>query len=481
MYIRFIKQLACIVSIPCFFYSCNDYSSSNRLDTYLGGEIVNPNSNFIILSKDTKPADTIYLDRNNRFLHKFEDFEDGIYSFRHSPENQLVLLEKGDSLYFRLNTMELDESLAFTGIGAEKNTFLIEMFLLNELERDALIQRDFKLKPQAFQSKQNALINRRKKRLNKLNSKVTLSPLAKKILKASYQYDFYSRFEMYSYSHYGITDIAKIKELPPSFFDYREKINFNNEDLKRLYSYNRFLNHYITNASYTNYTKGKSYRTDPVGVTMYELNLVDSLINNSYIKNNLLRGITSEFLLSNEDTTASKKVLDHYIDKSSNKTFIDDLTRLRKATAKLKPNNTIPNQELISSKGNIIQLSSVFKKPITALFFWSLEDQKHYVSAHQRAHQLTNRYPAIDFIAINTDEQQTRNWLQTINRHAYNPAFEYEFKYPKCSSEELVIYDKNKVILVNQQGKIINATNDLFSHSFEKRLHIYNNSIRTIH
>ena len=480
MHIKFIKRFAYILSISCFFYSCSDYGASDRSDTYLGGEIVNPNINFIILSKDNQPTDTIYLDQNNRFLHKFEDFEDGIYSFRHSPENQIVLLEKGDSLYFRLNTMELDESLAFTGVGAEKNTFLIEMFLINELERDDLIRRGFMLEPEAFQKKQNVLLNRRKKRLSKLSTKVNLSPLAKKILKASYQYDFYSRFEMYSYSHYGITDISKIKELPPSFFDYREKIDFNNEVLKRLYSYNRFLNHYITNSSYTNYTKGKSYRTDPVGVTLYELNLVDSLITNNYIKNNLLRGITSEFLLGNEDTTASKKVLEYYTDRSSNSLYTEELKRLRKATSKLKPNNIIPNQDLISSNGNIIQLSSVFKKPITALFFWSLEDQKHYVSAHQRATQLTDRYPKIDFIGINTDEQQTKNWIRTIKRHAYNPEREYEFKHPKCSSEELVIYDKNKVILVNQDGKIINSTNDLFSPSFEKRLHMYHKMISAV-
>ncbi|MFL1895674.1 hypothetical protein ACJRPK_08215 [Aquimarina sp. 2-A2] len=465
------------MSIPCFFYSCDDYGYSNRADTYLGGEIVNPNSNFVILSKENKLSDTIYLDQNNRFLHKIKDFEAGVYSFRHAPENQIVLLEKGDSLYFRLNTMELDESLAFTGVGAEKNTFLIEMFLLNERERDDLIRRGFKLEPEAFQEKQNVLLNRRKKRFNQLNTKIKLSPLAKKILKASYQYDFYSRHEMYSYSHYGVTDISNINKLPQSFFTYRGKVNFNDKDLKRLYSYNRFLNHYITNSSYTNYTKGKSYRTDPVGVTLYELNLVDSLITNEYIKNNLLRGITSEFLLGNEDTIASKKVLESYTGKSSNNLFTEELNRLRKATSKLKPNNIIPNQDLISSNGDLIKLSSVFEKPITALFFWSLEDQKHYVSAHQRATQLTDRYPKIDFIGINTDEQQTKSWLRAIKRHDYNPKREYEFKHPKCSSEELVIYDKNKVILVNQDGKIINTTNDLFSPSFEKRLYLYHEMI----
>jgi hypothetical protein len=102
-----------------------------------------------------------------------------------------------------------------------------------------------------------------------------------------------------------------------------------------------------------------------------------------------------------------------------------------------------------------------------------MESKDHYVRAHKKASYLKTLYPGIDFIAINTDGDQIKNWLKTIKRHRYDLDYEFGFKYPKCSSEELVIHYRNKVILVNQEGKIINPNTDLFASIFEKQLMQY--------
>ena len=207
---------------------------------------------------------------------------------------------------------------------------------------------------------------------------------------------------------------------------------------------------------------------------MYKLDLVDSIIQHSYIKNNLLRGITTNFILDNKNDYSSKKVLNHYLTKSNNPKFQNELIKLAKATARLQPNNIIPDQDLISSNGDLTTLSSLFKKPITALYFWSIERKDHYIRAHQKTNYLSTLFPEIEFIGINTDDKQTDNWLKTIKRHNYNLDREYEFKFPQCSSEELVIHYRNKVILIDQEGKIINPNADLFSSVFERQLIGYN-------
>ncbi|MDH7444054.1 TlpA family protein disulfide reductase [Aquimarina sp. 2201CG14-23] len=476
MYFCRIKYFIYLSILTCCVCSCDSTKEIEREYTYFGGEIVNPNTDYIILFRDNKYQDTIYLDKNNQFLYKIKDLkEEGLYSFRHNPEYQLVMLEKGDSVLIRINTLEFDESLVFTGVGSRKNNFLIDMFLQNEIEREKIEKREFRLSPIDFKNTQDSLLTLRQEQYAKLTDKYALSDLSKEICKSSFEYDFFSRYEMYfyRYQYYGMNSIDAFKEFPKSFFDYRNQVNFNNDDLKRLYSYNRFLNHYFTNSSYTRYMKKKSLSKNKVEYTMSKLDLVDSVIQHSYIKNNLLRGITTNFILDNKNDYTSQKVLNHYLSISSNKKFQKELKKLAKATSRLKPNNIIPDQDLISSNGEITKLSSLFEKPVTALYFWSTEKKDHYIKAHQKTNYLSTVYPEIDFIGINTDDDQTENWLKTIKRHNYNLDREYEFKFPKCSSDELVIHYSNKVILVDQRGRIINPNADLFSSIFEKQLMSY--------
>ncbi|KAA1243420.1 hypothetical protein [Aquimarina sp. RZ0] len=475
MYFKKIKYFIYISIFSFCFCGCESTQKIERTDTYFGGEIINPNTDYIILSRGNNYGDTIYLDKQNRFVYKVEDLEEGLYSFRHKPENQLVLLEKGDSILIRLNTLDFDESLVFTGDGARKNNFLIDMFLQNEMEREDLQKRDFRLPPVQFKLKQDSLLNLRSERYNRLIHKYDISELSKKICKSSFEYDFYSRYEIYyyRYQYYGLNNIISFKEVPSTFFDYQNGVDFNDDHLKRLYSYNRFLNHYFTNTAYSKYSNKLSFSNNIVNETIYKLDLIDSLIRNTYIKNNLLRGITTNFILDNKNDYSSKKVLNHYLSRSNNKKFQKELVKLARATSRLKPQNKIPDQELISSSGETTTLSALFEKPITALYFWSIDRKDHYIKAHKKTSYLSTIYPEIDFIAINTDDSQTSSWLKTIKRHHFNLDNEYEFKFPKCSSEELVIYYSNKVILVDSAGKIINPNADLFSPNFEKKLISY--------
>ncbi len=462
------------VSFLCFFFgSCDNMQKTSREYTYFGGEIVNPNTNYVILYKGNGVNDTIQLDKNNRFLHKIDGIEDGLYFFRHNPESQIVLLEKGDSILIRLNTLEFDESLVFTGHGARKNNFLIDMYLQNEVEREKLRRSELQLSPAYFIRKQDSLLRSKLNAYEKLTNKRSLSDLAKKTTYASIMFDYYTRHELYFHNRYGIGGLDSAKDLPKSFFKYRSEVNFNDEELKRLYSYNRYLNYYFTNSSLIDYNNELSHYKGKTGSTVYKLDLVDSLVQNPYIKNNLLRRVTTNFLLESKNDNSSKKVLNHYLSVSSNQKSQRELKKLYRAISRLRPNNTLPEQEIIAANGEIVKLSTLFNKPITALYFWSMDRKDHYIKAHKKASYLNALHPEIDFIAINTDDEQTKNWLKTIKRHHYNLGKEYEFKYPKCSTDELAIYNRNKVILVNQDGKIINAMADLFSSKLEKQLMKY--------
>lgn len=454
------------------FCSCDISEKKEREYTYFGGEIVNPNSNYVIISKGDHLIDTIYLNNQNRFLYKIKDPEEGLYNFRHKPEFQIVLLEKGDSIMMRLNTIEFDETLVFTGEGAVKNNFLIDMFLQNEKERAYLRNIDFKLPPALFKIKQDSLLKNRRRHFDKFRKRNRLSGTAEDIARASYEYDFYSRFELYASQKKrskGLGNESFQYGLSDSFFDYRKRIDLNNPNLKLLSSYIRFLNYYLDNQALAAYYE-KYEVIDQLRFAMQEMNVIDSLFNNEYIKNKLLRRVAGNFFLKSKNAIDSKRLLDHFLSINSNKEFKKEMTKLAKATIRLIPYNTIPDQNLIASNGEYIKLSSLFQKPYTALYFWSTENKDHYVRAHRKASALGKTYPHVDFIGINIDDNQTKNWLKTIKRNRFDLQREYEFKNPKCSSEELVIHYSNKVILVDQEGKIVDPNTNLFSVGFEKQL-----------
>ncbi|MEP5913204.1 MAG: transaldolase, partial [Flavobacteriaceae bacterium] len=101
---------------------------------FFGGEIVNPTSDYVVLYRNDSYIDSVKLDDGNRFAFNLQAIEEGLYHFDHSPELQYLYLQEGDSILIRLNTVEFDESLVFSGQGSEINNFLVEMYLAHEKE-----------------------------------------------------------------------------------------------------------------------------------------------------------------------------------------------------------------------------------------------------------------------------------------------------------------------------------------------------------
>ena len=118
--------------ILILFIGCNENETSKK--TSFGGKIINPKCSYVTLSNNYDFNDTIYLKKDNSFLGSYKEFKKGLYIFKHGPEHQYVYLEPNDSLLFRLNTWNFDESLVFSGKKAEVNNLLIEAFLQNELD-----------------------------------------------------------------------------------------------------------------------------------------------------------------------------------------------------------------------------------------------------------------------------------------------------------------------------------------------------------
>ena len=131
--------------------SCSGSSNKRTGPAFIGGEIVNPKGKSILLFKDDVLLDTVALLKDNTFEYRIENPKAGLYSFQHN-EFQMFYLEPGDSLMFRVNTMDFDESLHYSGKGAKENNFLMDLFLQNEEDAKTLANY-YMLSPAAFEQK----------------------------------------------------------------------------------------------------------------------------------------------------------------------------------------------------------------------------------------------------------------------------------------------------------------------------------------
>lgn len=462
------------------FSNCKMDTKNAKKNTYFGGEIIRPNTNYILLSRDNKKEDTIYLDKNNQFLHRIDNLEKGIvYSFKHKPEAQAVLIEPGDSILVRLNTIEFDESLVFSGKGSKKNNFLINTYLRHESERKKINRKYFKLPPKEFKKNYDSLYGVLNKTYESFINKNDISDFAKKICKANIDYEFYTWKEIYHFQ-YVFYENSRIKifdePLTKNFLNHRKGIDLNDEDLKMIHAYNKFLNQYINNIAYTSNNNNFQLENSLFN-TLYKFQLVDSLIKNTYTKNSLLRHFAIKSIVNSSNISDSRKILSKYLSISDNKEFQREMTRITNATSKLMKDNILPDQEIISYNKEETKLSTLFSKPINVIYFWSLENRNQFVKSHKKMDSFKEKFPNIDFISINIDEDKTDLWANTVRRHNFDLDKEFKFKSAKCSIDELIIHRKNKVIIVDDMGKIIIADGVLFSNNLKRKLEIFDKNL----
>ena len=123
---NFKLKILFITLLSTLIAGCDTKSSCNS--TYFGGNIINPKSDYVVLYKNEIPLDTFFLDKNNSFLGEIPALHEGLYNFKHGEEEQYIYLNPKDSLLIRLNTWKFDETLVFSGVGAERNNLLIDSF-----------------------------------------------------------------------------------------------------------------------------------------------------------------------------------------------------------------------------------------------------------------------------------------------------------------------------------------------------------------
>jgi hypothetical protein len=291
-----IKKLLLTILVITTLSSCIQTEEVNTTTAWVGGEIVNPVDDFVYLYQGEQLIDSVKLNSENKFLLQIKDVKSGLYSFTHK-EFQVFYLEPSDSLMLRVNTIDFDESLSFTGKGSEKNNFLIEMFLINEGEIE-LMPKLYKLPPLEFEQAIDSLKDIRIQKFHEYVLKHEPDEEFQMIAEASINYDYYSKKEIYNTANLSKKNFDNYKEIPEDFFKYRSQLDFGNEVLRSYFPYYRFLFRYFDNMALAANEETNFYNKNIFNHSYRKIQLVDSTITNTPLKNSLVKNITGRFLLS---------------------------------------------------------------------------------------------------------------------------------------------------------------------------------------
>jgi len=362
--------------------------------------------------------------------------------------------------------------LVFTGQGAKKNNYLIKTYLSNEKEAKQLVKYS-KMEPEAFH---DFVEKRRYSQLEEFNTFLEHNQeteFFKSIIEANINYNTYADKEIYPFAYFGNNKLIHIKDLPENFYKHRSNIDYNAKHLSHFFSYNRFLFSHIDNLAIQSYYKSKPYHSTfdrhAIDYNKSKLNLIDSIIADNTIKNNLLKYKARDFISHNHTQSEAKELLDYYLVKSTNE---EDKTYLKDLVSKLellRQGNPIPNLSLVNFNDTEHLLNSIIIRP-TIIYFWSSNSKMQYRNSHYKVKELKSKFPMMDFISINVNNNDDKSWKSIISNYDFPTTNEFKFKNSKEARKTLAVNYLNKAIIVNENGVILHPNANIFKSDFEETL-----------
>ncbi|MCR5862384.1 hypothetical protein LRS05_09595 [Flavobacterium sp. J372] len=457
---------------PCYFLlvlvllplllSCN--RSDDNYTAYFGGEVQNPQTRYVLFSRGNTVIDTLLLDKNNRFIVKFDSLTPGMYNFKHEPEYQYVYFDKNDSLMVSINARDFDQSIVFSGRGEAKNNFMMELALAHEKDRSSgLMSYDKELSK--FLRDIDSTYARRKNFYEKSKKTIQWSDGFDFYAKARVDLNYYTKREYYPYVHERRTGRDVRPQLPKDYYDFRKNINLNNPALSTFSPFMRYYTAMLNNRAVENVKDASISAENALRDHIAKLDIANSLFTNEKIRNGVLDNIAFSYLLEDRNIQHNRTFLKKYLQLSTDKSDTNEIHKMGRAIAKLNPGSRLPQIPLVTQNG---QSTDVLAKGTTIVFFWTTVAKVQFEEIYKKVVSLKKKYPALNFIAVNVDSDE--QWKRVVTRYDFSAATQLRATDFARLREDWVFTKIDRTIVLNPDGTIKNAFADLLSPDFESEL-----------
>ena len=367
----------------------------------------------------------------------------------------------------RVNSKDFDGSVVFCGRGDQKNNFLMEMYLKNEKDRNKMFEffddnfEDFSKEIDATYSKASSFYNTKKE-------EIKWSDDFDVFAKASLDFNYYSKKELYPLIHKIRTGEDMIEKLPVTYYDYRKNIDFNNVELSNYAPYVMYLSHMLNNIGTINYHNHFTEKDLALKTNINKMTIADTLIKNEKVKNNILNNIAFTYLLEDQNMTNNNTFLDTYKKLSTDKSKKNEITTICNAIQMLKVGSSLPEVDLIDVNGTKITSASI-AKPNTVFFFWTVNAKSHFETVHKKALDLKSKFQQYNFVAINLNDSE-EDWKRTLKNYKFTGVTELHCPDFENIKNKWAINKIHRTIILDDKGVIKNAFANIFDSQFEENL-----------
>lgn len=453
-----------LLSLPILLLVACNSGSKECQNIFLAGEIVNPTSTHVVLYKDDMVIDSAKLDPQHHFTFNLQGAEEGLYHFDHSPELQYIYLKEGDSILIRLNTLEFDESLVFSGEGSEINNFMIEMFLIQE-DEEPLIASYYTLEPEAFSHKIDSLHGLKLEHLSEVMEENEFSDRVSAMAKACIDYSSYIYKEKYPFYHKKKTGEELIHVLDNDFYGYRNDIDLNNRELSYFRPYFDFMKYHLGNLSYMACME-KCETEDIVEIdrlhfNKHKLKLVDSLIKETQIRDMLFRNIAMDYLLrEHRSDAACETFVKKFESLSSNEEHKREIKMLYNGILNLQPNSEVPDIHILDVENNPVSLKDISKDQNTVFYFWTAAQKRHMRKVLSHVASLEKKHPDHQFVGISLKTGHPQ-WMNVLEEYGLDTSKQYRGENFKEVQTAMIVDGLNKCVIA-KDTLIVDAFANLY-------------------
>ena len=435
------------------FSSCKKEVKNNNI--FLGGQIINPSSSYLILHKNNSTIDCLLLDSNNFFQKKFNNLESGFYKIEHIPEYQTIFLEPGDSLWLRVNAVEFKQSIVYSGKGSSKNNFLIQNDISTEIENEFLSSK-YSLKNNLFSNIIDSLVLQKKNQWKNMDSINNLSEYAQKVTMAAYVYNYANLRERYALLRGANWSQSEKKK----YFKYRYFLNFEETDLSSFDPYIDYMLNYLSEQSLdsSNYYFKTKQNTD---FNIKRLQIVENNIIGRELKNNLARAIAYDEILNFDNHSQHENFLQYYFAVNSNTRFLGEVLSLHNDIKKMNVGSILPRIFIQNSKLDTISSNEILNKKPTIIYFWSQTQMNQYRKTLKIIEKIKIKKPEYRFVGISI--QPLNKMVLKVNEMlGLDKKDQYAIINFENASKKWIITLLNKSIILDSKGNIVNGFANIF-------------------
>jgi hypothetical protein len=452
---NFKLKILIIGFLSMFVIGCNTKAPCKS--TYFGGKIINPKSDYVVLYKNIMPLDTFFLDKNNSFLGEILSLHEGLYNFKHGNEEQYIYLNPKDSLLIRLNTWKFDETLVFSGIGAERNNLLIDSFLESEKDKK-VFNKYYDLSPSEFNSK---IIQAEKVKLNRYDDYVSKHPEEsdkfKNIFKIALTYPLYSKIENYPIAHSVEAKNSENLDISNYFYKHREHISLDNDSLMHFYAYRNYVENHMYNI-----VNSLGYDINSNEFTVKLLNTISTELNDVNSKNSMLRKTFIRHFYWNSSNIIHKNTVDTFLKSNTNPTDKNLVTNLTIDVQKIKEGSLLEDFKITDYNKTQRSVNKLIKNENSVLYFWNPKYiDKNYLA--KKIQYFSAKYPNVKFIGVKIKgDYKDRIYKLDIKSQYY---LETTSKANTFLTSQIP-----RTILINNKGIVVNSFASLSSRKFYKQI-----------